>query len=225
MLTRRAVVVLTAASLVAPLPALAVTEQQDMVDRARLVVEEIRHDPNLTGSVNDLLRRCRGVLVFPNLIRAAFLFGGEGGVGVLLARGTDGSWSAPAFYGMGSASFGLQAGAQTAEVLFIIMSDGALNKIMTNDVKLGGDLSVALGPIGAGLQANTTTNLKADIIAYAKTAGLYGGLSIEGSIIGSRESQNRAYYGPAATPRAIVVERRFTNPGADALRAALAEPR
>jgi lipid-binding SYLF domain-containing protein len=165
------------------------------------------------------------VLIFPNLIRAAFLFGGEGGVGVLLARDTNGTWSSPAFFGMGSGSFGLQAGVQTAAVLFLIMTDGALNKIMTTDVKLGGDLSIALGPIGAGLQANTTTNLKADIIAYAKTAGLYGGLSIEGSVIDGRESQDKGYYGPGATPRAILIERRFNNPGANALKAALADRR
>lgn len=203
----------------------AAAEEQDMVLRARFVVEELRNDPNLSGGINDLLKRCRGVLVFPNLIRAAFLFGGEGGVGVLLARGTDGGWSAPAFYGMGSGSFGFQAGIQTAEVMFIVMSDGALNKIMTNDVKLGGDLSVALGPIGAGLQANTTTNLRADIIAYAKTAGLYGGVSIEGSVISARESRNLAYYGTGASARAIIVDRRFSNPGADPLRAALADRR
>ena len=175
------------------------SEQQELVDRAKLVVDRLRRDANMGKPINNLLERTKAVLIVPNLWRAGFFFGGSGGSAVLLAKGADGSWSAPAFYGIGGGSFGLQIGAEMQELLLLVLTDGGLAKIMDNQVKMG-----------------------ADMVAYSSSIGLYGGLNLEGSLIAVREEWNRGYYGEGATSREIVFNRRFDNPGAADLKAALA---
>jgi len=199
-------------------------DQQELVDRAKLTVDRLRHDANLGKGVDDMLGRAKAVLIVPSLWRAGFFLGGSGGSGVLVAKGTDGSWSAPAFYGVGGGSIGFQIGAEMQELLLIILTDGGLNKVMDNQVKIGADLTFALGPVGAGLGGATTPNFGADMVAYSTSIGLYGGLNLEGGLIAVREEANRAYYGEGATAREIVFNRRFDNPGAADLRAALVVP-
>ncbi len=183
-----------------------------------------RYDQNMGKSVSDMIGRAKAVLIVPNLWRAGFFFGGSGGSGMLLAKGTDGSWSAPAFYGVGGGSFGLQIGAEMQEVMLFVLTDGGLAKLMDNQVKIGADLTFALGPIGAGMGGATTPNFGADLVAYSTSIGLYGGLNLEGGLIAVREEWNRGYYGEGATSREILFNRRFDNPGAADLRNALAAP-
>ena len=205
------------------LPAVA-GEQQELVDRSKLVVDKLKRDANMGKSINSMLERAKAVVIVPNLWRAGFFLGGSGGSGLLIAKGADGSWSAPTFYGMGGGSFGLQIGAEMQELLLIVLTDGGLAKIMDNQVKLGADITFALGPVGAGLGGATTPNLGADMVAYSSSIGLYGGINLEGSLLATREEWNRAYYGEGATSREIVFNRRFDNPGAGDLKAALAAP-
>jgi lipid-binding SYLF domain-containing protein len=200
------------------------SDQQEIVDRAKLVVDRLRRDENMTKNLNALLGRAKAVVIAPTLWRGGFFIGASGGAAVLLTRGTDGSWSAPAFYGMGGGSFGLQIGAEMQELMLIVLTDGGLAKLMDNQVKLGADITFALGPVGAGLGGATTPNFSADVVAYSSSIGLYGGLNLEGSMLSVREEWNRQYYGEGATSREIVVNRRFDNPGAADLRAALAAP-
>jgi lipid-binding SYLF domain-containing protein len=201
--------------------AFAADDQQELVDRAKLTVDRLRHDQNLGKAVDEMLVGAKAVLIVPNLWRAGFIIGGSGGSGLLLAKGTDGSWSAPAFYGVGGGSLGIQIGAEMQELMLIIRTDGGLAKIMDNQVKIGGDVTFALGPVGAGLGGATTPNFGADLLAYSTSIGLYGGLNLEGGLIAVREEQNRVYYGEGATAREIVFNRRFDNPGAADLRGAL----
>jgi len=201
--------------------AFAADDPQELVDRAKVTVDRLRHDSNLGHPVDDLLGRAKGVLIVPALWRAGFFLGGSGGSGVLLARGPDGTWSAPAFYGIGGGSIGFQIGAEMQELMLIILTDGGLQKIMDNQVKIGGDVTFALGPVGAGVGGATTPNFGADMVAYSTSIGLYGGLNLEGGLIAVREEQNRAYYGEGATTREIVFNRRFDNPADGLLRAAL----
>ena len=203
-------------------PANAASEQQDLVDHATSTVQILKREENFREPIASLLSRAKGVLIFPALFKAGFILGAQGGSGVLLARGTDGSWGPPAFYTLGSGSVGLQVGAQASEVMFIIMTDGGLNKLLNNSMKFGADASVAVGPIGGGIEAATTANLRADIYAYSRAQGLFVGGAFEGSVISVREEWDRAYYGVDATARGIVVERRVQNPGATELDAALA---
>jgi len=140
---------------------------------------------------------------------------------VLMVRGKDGSWSNPSFVTMGAGSIGLQIGVQSAEVLFMIMTDRGLQSVMQDEFKVGADASVAVGPIGAGVEASTTANLRADIYSFSRTQGLFGGVSFEGSLLKPRPSWNESYYGRPASPRQIVIDRTVSNPGADQLRRAL----
>jgi len=198
-----------------------VTDQTMMVSRAVTTVERLRSDSNLEPSIADLLPRARGVLVVPDLVKAGFLFGAQYGTGVLLVRGRDGRWSGPAFYSIASGSFGLQIGLQDAEALYILMSDGALAAVVNNQFKAGASAGVAVAVIGAGAEAATTTHAGADIYAFSRAVGLYGGLTLDGAGILPRHSWNAAYYGGNPTPEQILFDRTADSPQADRLRGSL----
>ncbi len=218
----RAAAGLALAAMVAVSGAHAAEQQQRLVDKARITVEELRADPNFRN-LPGYLARAKAVVVMPELVKAGFIFGGEAGVGVLLARDAkSGEWSYPAFYTMAAASFGLQIGAQVSKVVLVVMTDGGLDKLMSDKLTLGADVSVAAGPVGGGVEAATTLNVDADIYSFARAKGLFGGVSFEGSVLVPSEESNTSYYGRPATPRSIVLERAVQNPGADGLRAALA---
>jgi lipid-binding SYLF domain-containing protein len=194
-------------------------EAQALVDKARLTVDAFRADPNMRA-MRDLVARARGVLVVPQLLKAGLIIGGEGGSGVLLARDEAG-WSGPAFYSMAAGSIGLQIGAQASEVMLVFMTERAIDAVLHNKVKLGADASAAAGPVGAGIEAATTTNLRDDIYTYSRSKGLFAGASFEGAVLSAREKFNRAYYGGPVSPGQIVMQRTVDSSGADALRAAL----
>jgi len=215
---------LAAPALIWPLlpagPAQALTPQQELIEKSRLTFEKLITSAEF-AELPDYVKRSKGVMLFPELVKASFVVGGEGGSGVLLIRrGPD--WSQPAFYTLAAGSVGLQFGGQLSEVVLTIMSDRAIDAVIDNQMKFGGDISIAVGPLGKGLGADTTTNMKADVYTFAKTAGLFGGISLEGAGILKRDSWNGAYYGAGATPYAILVEGKLQNPNSQALRDSLA---
>lgn len=219
MLTRRSLML---AGLAAPIvatfharAALALTPQQELIDKSRITFEKLITSVEF-GELPGYMKRAKAVVIFPELYKGGFILGAEGGRGVLSARGADG-WSQPAFYDLAAGSLGLQIGGQVSEVVLTIMSDKALDAVLSDQLKFGGDMSIAVGPIGKGLGADTTTNLQADVYSFAKTAGLFGGVSFEGAGIIKKDDWNRAYYGQGATPRGIVMEGRFKNPNTYAL--------
>ena len=196
-------------------------EEQTLVDRATLSVQEILGDGHDRMRAADLLRRARAVVVCPRIFRAGFFFGGEGGGCVLVGRDAAGSWSSPAFYSLGTGSFGLQAGIQDLQILMLVMNDKALTALLDSQLKLGADASLAFATFGGSIEASTTAAVGADIVAFARARGLYAGLTLEGSLISSRSEWNRGYYRQEVGPRQIVVAMQVHNPGADPLRAAL----
>jgi len=196
-------------------------DRQALVERSKLTVDAMRDHPNFKQPINDLLNRATGAFIMPNRLRAGFILGAEGGAGLLLGREPDGSWSAPAFYSYGSGSIGLQIGISWSEVLIIILTNGGMERFLRDNVKLGVDASIAVGPVGAGLSGASTLNLNADMVAYARSEGLFAGGSLEGTVISPRQDDNDAYYGPGATPRAIVLDRRFDAGATTPLRLAL----
>lgn len=202
-------------------PASAQVEQQKLVASAAATVQRLRTDPDSAQHVQPLLERAKAVLIVPNLIKAGFILGGEYGTGVLLAKRPDGGWSYPAFYTMGAGSFGLQAGLQDSEVLFAIMTDKALAAIMSSAMKFGADVELTVLVAGAGMEASTTTNLGADVYAFSRGVGLFGGGSLEGAVIKSRGTWNSVYYGTGTTPEAILLDGSAANPQAEPLRDAL----
>lgn len=215
-----ALVVASALILTTLNPAGAATKPEELVEKAALTVEKLKIDPNMP-ELQRYLEHAQAVLIIPQLIKGGLIIGGEGGSGVLLVKGSDGSWSSPAFYTLGGASFGLQIGGEMSEVVFTIMNDGAIKAILDNQFKMGADLSVAVGPIGKGVGASTTTNFSDDIYAFSKSVGLFGGGTLEGTAIVKRTSWNELYYAAGADPQKILVERMYFNPHADRLRASL----
>ena len=199
--------------------ALATSAAEELVEESRFSIERMLADPDLP-KLREWIGKARGVLIIPELVKGGFIVGAEAGSGVFMVRGGDGTWSAPAFYTLAAGSIGLQIGGQVSEVVFTVMSEGAVEALLRSGVKLGVDLSVTLGPIGKGLEASTTTNLNADIFAFSKAVGAFGGGALEGAKLFTRKKLNEAYYGSGATPRGIVIERAFFNPQAEKLREA-----
>jgi lipid-binding SYLF domain-containing protein len=195
---------------------------QGLVDKARITFNDFMHDSNYVW-LHQNLDRAKGVLIFPEVIKGGFIWGGSGGTGVLMVRDQrTGSWSDPAFYTIGSVTFGLQIGGEAAEVAMLAMTQKAVDSLLSSSVKLGGDVSIALGPVGGGAQGNTgVPNVTADFLSFAKTKGLYAGLDLQGSVVAVRDSLNKAYYGRDVRPADIIVRHVVNNRGADELRAAL----
>jgi len=195
---------------------------QGLVDRARITFNDFMHDSNYVW-LHENLDRAKGVMIFPEVIKGGFIWGGSGGTGVLMVRDQrTGSWSEPAFYTIGSVTFGLQIGGEATEVVMLAITQKAVDSLLSSSVKLGGDVSVALGPVGGGAQGNAgVPNVTADFVSFSKTKGLYAGLNLEGSVVGVRDSLNKAYYGRDVMPGDIILRHVVSNKGADELRAAL----
>ncbi|PWC29783.1 lipid-binding SYLF domain-containing protein [Teichococcus aestuarii] len=207
-------------------PAAAQVEQQALVDRSTLAVQEMlgAAGPADAAHYNDavtMLRRARAVMVCPRVFRAGFILGGQGGSCVLLARDGAGSWSSPAFYSLGSGSLGFQIGVQDAMVMMMVLTDKGLSALMDSQFKVGADASIAVATIGGGIAGSTTAAVGADIVTFAKTRGLYAGIALDGSLLSTRSDWNRAYYGQSVGARQIVVDMAAHNPGADPLRGTL----
>ncbi len=196
-------------------------QQQRLVDRATLAAQDVLDWRENGDQAQRFLARARGVMICPSIFRMSFIFGGSGGGCVLLARDGSGSWSAPAFYSMGSGSFGLQAGVQDAELMMFIMTRRGLTAIMDSHFKFGANASITLATLGAGMEGDTTTALRADIVAVEKSSGLFAGISLQGSVLSSDSVGDRAYYGQPVGVEDIAVAMRVNNPGADPLRSVL----
>jgi SH3 domain-containing YSC84-like protein 1 len=191
-------------------------DARQLVEKATLTVEQFQSDSKM-GAFRDLAKSARGMLILPQMVRAAFIVGAAGGSGVLVARdGTAGPWHGPAFHTLGGASFGFQAGADAAEVIILAMTERGVTKLLSPQVKLGADLSVAAGPVGVGATAGTA-GLSVDLLSFSVAKGLYGGFSVDGSVVGVRTALNEAYYGKPVSPTDIVIKGAAKNPQANAL--------
>ena len=182
------------------------SEPEQLADRARISFQGMMSDNQYPGLV-DLATRAKAIIIVPNLIRAAFFFGGRGGNGVMLVRGADGKWSPPAFYTLGGISWGLQFGGQSSELVIAVMTDRGVNALMNREVSLGADAGLAVGELGAGVNAATGLDTKADMYAFARSEGLFVGVSLEGSVLAPRETWDQQLYGQDATPQSILVDR------------------
>jgi lipid-binding SYLF domain-containing protein len=197
------------------------SDQQKLVDKARLTVEDMRHDSEFTYSA-DLLRRAKGVMVVPELTKGGLIVGGQGGSGVLLAKTSRGGWSYPAFYSIGGATLGFQVGVQQAEVVFFVMTERAMQAWLRNEFKLGTQDGVAVFVVGKEKGPNPESSTGADAIAWVKATGAYAGITVEGTSISFNTDDNRKYYNKTLNAEEIVLRGEAANPGAEPLRNALA---
>lgn len=200
------------------------TEAETLVTRARWTVEHFQtrqDDANVL--FRERLKTAHAIAVFPTVTKGAFFVGVAGGQGVILARRPDGGWSDPAFARLTGGSFGLQFGGQSAQVVLLIRSPQALDALLTHPGAIGGEVQMTLGNWGSGLGAATTTNIGADITAFAHAQGVFFGMSLAGAVIERLDSLNAAYYGSqAVSARSILKEGKYVNPGSEPLVAALA---
>jgi lipid-binding SYLF domain-containing protein len=189
------------------------TDAQEIVDKSRVTLTDFIGDKNFTW-LNKNVKNAKALLIFPQVIKAGAVIGGSGGTGVLVVRNEKtGDWSQPAFYTIESASIGLQIGVESAQTIMMVMTTKAVNSLYKSSVKLGGDMSFAVGPVGEGAKENLT----ADFISYSKSKGLYAGLNLEGSVLDVRKGLNKAYYSKEISPEGIIVKASVSNKGSDEL--------
>ena len=212
-----ATVLLSFAMVSFPIPASPADDKMEadqLVEKARMAFDSMVADPNLEALV-DLLKKARGVFICPALLKGAFVVGVSGGSGLFLARGEK-TWYGPAFYTIGGASFGLQIGGQSSEVVLVAMTERGVTALLSTSARLGGDAGIAVGPIGIGASA-ATANLSADMISFSRAKGLYGGLSLDGAVVAVRDSLNDAYYGRKVHPTDILIRHEVPSPQATRL--------
>jgi SH3 domain-containing YSC84-like protein 1 len=207
----------------APVVARAASDQQTLIDRASITISDLKRDKEF-GTAKTLLQKARAILIVPRLYKGGFFVGGEGGDGLLLTHAQNG-WSAPAFYGIGSASFGLQIGLEQSEMILFVMSQKALDALMADQFKIGAEAGLAVVTLGSNVEGATTSAGGADIVTWASSTGAYAGVSLNGSVIKPSPDSDRAYYGRSVTTRDIVYRRAVSNPGAAPLQQALATVR
>jgi len=180
-------------------------EAQLIIDSASISIERIKKEHQDSDKLKSALNNARGVLIIPSYYKAGLILGGSYGDGVLLKRQLTGFFSDPAFYRMTSGSIGLQMGIQSSSIIFIILTNRGMQAILDDNFKIGANVGISVGALGAGKEAAVTTNIGKDIVAYAKNAGLFAGGSLEGSLIKPRKDWNAAVYGlDKAEPESII---------------------
>jgi len=186
-------------------------EQQVLIDQATTTLSNFMRDPEMKW-LQQNIGRAKAVLISPEIVKAGFIVGGSGGRAVLVAK-NGGKWVGPAFYTLATASIGFQAGVAASEMVTLVMTDKGMNSMMASSFKFGGDASVAAGPVGAGAQSNVT----ADLVAFSRSKGVYGGLNLDGTVVSSNGDWDKAYYGKAVLPPDILMKNAASNKGADKL--------
>ena len=186
--------------------AAAQTDEAERVSRAAIVFEEIMEAPD-AAIPRSILDKAEALAIFPNTIKAGFIFGGHRGRGVISAVNRDtGSWSSPAFLTLTGGSFGLQIGAQAVDLVLVIMNRRGLEQLLRNEFKIGADASAVVGPLGRDAEASTDILLQAEILSYSRTRGIFAGVTLKGSTINGDEDANERFYGERLDSAAIVLD-------------------
>jgi lipid-binding SYLF domain-containing protein len=189
----------------------AVTKSQAArLREAAIVLHEIHKAPD-KDAPNELWEKAQCVAVFPSVKKAAFIVGGEYGKGVMSCRhGAD--WTAPAFMTLEKGSVGFQIGGEAVDLVLLVMNDHGVNRLLQDKVALGGEASVAGGPVGRDVRAMTDAQLKAEILSYSRSQGLFAGLDVSGGVIRPDTDDNHDLYGADVAPRDILVSHRVNVP-------------
>ncbi len=191
-------------------------DAQQLVENAKFTFHNLITDSNM-GVMRDLMKDAKGVFIIPQLLRGAYVIGLSGGNGVLITKDGGNKWNGPAFYTIGGASIGLQIGGEASEVVLVIMTQRGVNAFLANALKFGADANIAVGPVGMGISAQTA-NLSADILSFSRSKGLYGGVSLQGAVVATRDGLNQVYYKEKINnPADILISAKVTNPQAAGL--------
>jgi len=193
--------------------ATAQAEERNLVTDATVTLANFLNDPDMTW-LKQNFKQAKAVLIAPQVGKAGLIIGGSAGHGVVVARDSkSGKWLGPAFYTLATASIGFQAGISVSEVVTLVMTEKGLHTLLSDSVKLGGEVSVAAGPIGGGAQAN----LAADFVSFSRSTGVYGGVNFDGTVISTADEWNQIYYGQRVHAPDILVRAAVRNKQANEL--------
>ena len=190
------------------------SEDAKRFNEAAVVLRELRNVPD-KGPPEDLLGKAQCVLVIPSLKKAAFIVGGEYGAGVMSCR-QAGGWSAPVFMQLLKGSLGLQIGANEVDLVLLVMNREGLEKLLANKVSLGGDASVAAGPVGRSASAATDAQMSAEMLGYSRSRGVFAGIDVSGGVLKPDEEADARAYGPDARASDIVLGPKHVAPPSEA---------
>ena len=202
-----------AASLFAASSVQAQAEQQALITSAETSFSNFLRDPEMKW-IQQNLSRAKAVIIAPEILKAGFIFGGSGGRAVVLARDPkSGKWVGPVFYSMATVSVGFQAGIQVSEALTLVMTEKGFNSLLATSFKMGGDASIAAGPVGAGAKSDVV----ADLITFSRAKGIYGGVNFDGTVVTTLDDWNTAYYGKKVLAPDVLVRMDVSNKNASKL--------
>jgi lipid-binding SYLF domain-containing protein len=186
---------------------------QAHIAASQVTLSNFLRDPDMDWLQRNF-HRAKAVMITPEVVKAGFIFGGSGGRALVVARDpTTGGWVGPAFYAMATASIGFQAGISVAEGVTLVMTDKGLNSLLATSFKIGGDASIAAGPVGAGARSDVV----ADLITFNRAKGVYGGLNLDGTVVTASDDWNASFYGKKVLPPDILVRTSVHNEAADKL--------
>ncbi len=207
--------ILMLAPLVAAGPKPDDAKEMDRMHNAGAVVQEILDIPD--DIPQDTLDKARCVVVLPSVLKAAFIAGGSYGRGVMVCRtgkNFTGPWGAPAMYALEGGSFGLQIGGEATDFVILVMNNRGVDSLLHSKVKLGGDASIAAGPVGRTAAADTDAYMRSEMLSYSRARGVFAGISLEGSTLRPDDDANHRVYGGGATAAKIITESKFEAPSA-----------
>ncbi|HYK91872.1 MAG TPA: lipid-binding SYLF domain-containing protein [Acidobacteriota bacterium] len=184
----------------------AANKEQERLENCGVVMQEIMNIPD--SIPQEVMEKAECVIVFPSVLKAAFVVGASYGRGAMVCRsghGFRGPWGAPAMYALEGGSVGFQIGGQATDLVLLVMNERGAASILNSKVKLGGDASVAAGPVGRDASANTDAYMRAEILSYSRSRGLFAGISLEGSTLRPDDDATADVYGRKLTAREIVI--------------------
>lgn len=173
---------------------------------ANKILQEVQAMPD-TSIPEELLAKCKAIAIYPSVLKGGFIFGAKFGKGIVLRRNeATGKWGPVAFSTIGGGSWGLQIGAQATDLILVVMSDRGLDGLLASNFTLGADAAVSAGPVGRNTEASTDLTMRAGILSYSRSRGLFGGVSLEGAILTEDNNSNTLYYGKPMTSRGILLD-------------------
>jgi SH3 domain-containing YSC84-like protein 1 len=181
-------------------------KEQNRLENCGVVMQEIMNIPD--NIPQEVMEKAECVIVFPSVLKAAFVVGASYGRGAMVCRTGEhfrGRWGSPAMFALEGGSVGLQIGGQATDLVLLVMNDRGADSILSSKVKLGGDASVAAGPVGRDASANTDAYMRAEVLSYSRTRGLFAGISLEGSTLRPDDDATQDVYGRKLTAREIVI--------------------
>jgi SH3 domain-containing YSC84-like protein 1 len=185
------------------------SQQRKLLRTGQLVLEEIQSSPDHNIPFG-LISKAKAIIVFPTMVKAGFFIGARYGKGFASARSTiNGEWGAPAFLYTAGGSIGLQFGAEAVDLILLVMTQRGLEGLLSEKFTLGGDIALAAGPVGRHAEASADVYMQGEIYSYSRSKGIFGGVSLKGTVITSDVDANQTYYGRPLTAENILLSNQF----------------